>query len=294
MTPPRRALLKLFFNLNHDGDIAKAGVCGQATVVRREIMTFKNIFITGASSGIGRELCFKYAAPGVTLGMLSNSNSGGLEETASSCRAKGAVVVTYLADVSDTAAMRRCIAEYITAAGHADLVIANAGVRHEEAEDYSDTEKSWRLMEVDVLGVMNTISPFVSLMKSRKAGPLAVVSSISAFRGTQNSGIYSASKAAVNIWMESMRLRLIPYSVKVTVLCPGFVKTAMTEGLTFWQPGSLSADRAAEIIQEGIARGKRTCVFPWQSRLIWGTFKLMPGELYDFLITFLKKNPVRK
>lgn len=257
-------------------------------------MIFENIFITGGSSGIGRELCLKYAAPGVTLGILSNSNSGALDETARACRAKGAIAFTYLADVSDTAAMRRCISEYLKAAGHADLVIANAGIRHEEAEDYSDTEKAWRLMEVDVLGVMNTISPFVPLMKARKAGHLAVVSSISAFRGTQNSGIYSASKAAVNIWMESLRLRLIPYSVKVTVLCAGFVKTAMTEELTFWQPGILSAQRAAGIIQNGIARGKRTCVFPWQSRIIWGVFKLMPGELYDFLITFLKKNPIKK
>lgn len=257
-------------------------------------MTFKNIFITGASSGIGRELCLSYAAPAVTIGMVSNEDSGALEDTARACRAKGAVGLTYLTDVSDSAGMRNCIAEYIKAVGHADLVIANAGVRHEEDENYSDTEKSWRVMEVNVLGAINTISPFVPLMKSRRAGQLAVVSSISSFRGTQNSGIYSASKAAINIWMESLRLRLIPYSVKVTVLCAGFVKTAMTAELTFWQPGSLSAGRAADIIRTGIARSKRTCVFPWQSRIIWGVFKLMPGELYDFLITFLKRNPINK
>lgn len=257
-------------------------------------MKFMNVFITGASSGIGKELSLSYAAPGVVLGLLSINHDGCLDEVADSCRRKGAEVFSYVGDVSDPVAMSRCANDYLQRAGHVDLVIANAGIRMEESPDFSDHQIPERVISVNFLGVVHTISPFVPAMRRRGKGHLAAVSSIAAFRGTQNSGVYSASKAAVNIWMESLRLRLIYDGVKVCTLCAGFVDTAMTKGLTFWMPGMLTAKDAARHIREAIARSERVYVFPWQERLIWGTLSLIPGRVYDSIITWLKRNPLKR
>jgi len=126
-------------------------------------------------------------------------------------------------------------------------------------------------------------------MVQRRAGHLATISSISALRATPKSGMYSASKAAVNLWTEALRLRLAPHKIYVTTACSGFVRTAMTAELPFYMPGILSPDQAARIIAKAIQSRRRLIVFPWQSRLIWGAFRLMPGAMYDEIILCAKK-----
>lgn len=251
-------------------------------------MRYQNIFITGASSGIGEALSVLYAEQGVTLGLLSTNTSNTLEIVADRCRAKGALVLTYQADVSARLSMAECASNFLTKAGNIDLIIANAGVAFVEDSNYSETEIPMHNMEVNYFGVINTLLPFIAHMKKNKSGHLVVISSISSLRSTHNSGAYSASKAAINLWSEGLRLRLRPYGIPVTTLCVGFVDTAMTRNNTFWMPGLISADKAAQLISSAITRQKRLVTLPWQSGGLWTIFHLMPGEIYDWIIDWVK------
>lgn len=245
------------------------------------------IWITGASSGIGEALSKRYAAPGTTLSLLAR-NEVELRSVAEYCRSQGAVVYEYLVDVCDVELMRKCANDFLGHIGSVDIVIANAGIRREEDEDCQKWQIPEEIMRVNYMGVINTFSPFIRAMKERYSGQLVVISSIGAFRGTPNSGAYSASKAAVNVWSESLRLRLVPYGVNVTTICMGFVATAMTEGLAFSMPGILTADEAANLIAKSIKSRKRVVTLPWQSRFIWTVFRVLPGVLYDKLILWAK------
>lgn len=204
------------------------------------------------------------------------------------CEQRGAVVHLYVCDVRDSARMRECARDFMSRAAVVDIVIANAGIRLEEDEDIQDTGVARELVETNYLGTVNTLSPFIPAMKAQRSGRLAAVSSIGAIRATPNSGAYSASKAAVNLWTEGLRLRLLPFGVSLTCLCSGFVDTAMTQTLPFWMPGLLSPDEAAHIIARAVERRRRSVIFPWQSRLLWQFFAILPGPLYDTLIMWAK------
>lgn len=245
------------------------------------------VCITGASSGIGAALGEYYAQPGSTLALLARDEVE-LRSVSEKCRAKGAIVHEYLADVTDIEAMRRCASDLLGRVEGIDIVIANAGIRGEEDIDCQDTQIAEEIMRVNYFGVINTFSPFMRPMKARGHGQLAVISSIASFRGTPNSGAYSASKAAVNVWSESLRLRLIPYGVGLTTICMGFVNTAMTAGLPFWMPGILAPEQAATLIAKSIEKKRRVVTLPWQSRFIWTIFRILPGVLYDKLIIWAK------
>ncbi len=250
----------------------------------------KAIFITGASSGIGEALSVRYANEGVVLGLLSTGKSISLETVAQACRDKGAKVYTFAADVSDSVAVAGAAREFLSVAGKIDIVIANAGVAIVENDGEGRLlEVAMGNINVNYYGVINTLSPFIDTMKNQKSGSLAVISSISALRATHNSGPYSASKAAVNLWTEGLRLRLRPFDVCVTTLCVGFVDTAMTKPNKFWMPGLITAEKAAALIARDIDRKSRLTVLPWTSGGLWTLFSFMPGALYDWLIDMAKQ-----
>ena len=245
------------------------------------------VWITGASSGVGAALSEYYAQPGAILGLISRKKKE-LNSVAQLCRSKGAEVYEYVADVTDVDLVRNCSNEFLDHTGHIDIVIANAGIRGEEDQDYLDTLIAEEIMRVNYFGVINTFSPFVKVMKDTGKGRLVAISSIASFCGTPNSGAYSASKAAVNVWTESLRLRLIPYGISVTTIGLSFVNTAMTANLPFWMPGILSPQKAAILIANKIKSKARLPIIPWQSRIIWNGFRILPGFIYDKLILLAK------
>ena len=153
---------------------------------------WRNVLITGASSGLGRALAEACAAPGVVL-HLSGRDAGRLEEAASACRARGAEVLPRVMDVCDADAM----AAWITGAGRLDLVIANAGISAgtltTHPEDLAAFEK---ILRVNVVGLVATFTPFAAAMCARGAGSLVGIASVAGIRGLPGSGGYCASKAA--------------------------------------------------------------------------------------------------
>jgi short-subunit dehydrogenase len=223
--------------------------------------SFRHIVITGASSGIGEALALDYAAPGIALA-LSGRDGGRLTKVAEACRVKGATV---LADTIDTAD-RTAMAHWLTAFDQdhpVDLLIANAGIsisqNNPRLESFSNARKT---ISVNFTGVLNTVEPLVDCLVARRQGQIGLVSSLAGFFGRPYSASYNASKAAVRVWGESIRFPLAKENVGVSVICPGFVTSRMSDSLIGRKPFLLSAARASGIIRHGLARNMPRIAFP--------------------------------
>jgi NAD(P)-dependent dehydrogenase (short-subunit alcohol dehydrogenase family) len=226
---------------------------------------FGSVLLTGASSGIGRALAEACAAPNVTL-HLSGRNAARLEATATACRTRGAMVLTQVVDVRDAAVMARWIAQ----SRPLDLVIANAGIAPGIAPGKAETEPETRaVFAINLDGVLNTVLPAIELLSVQPPGPdglrgrIAVIASIAAFVPSPVSPAYSASKAGVDTWTVASAPAARRRGIALTSICPGFIQSPMTEQFSFRMPGLMSADRAAQIILQGIAAGRVRVAFPW-------------------------------
>jgi hypothetical protein len=250
----------------------------------------KLIYITGASTGIGAALARSYASPGSTLCLLANADLDKLTEVAEQCERLGAKVQKFLADVGDRGRMHAVTNEILENFGLPDIVIANAGIGPVDPDEYITSLAPDRAMSVNYFGTINTFAGFIEPMKKRRSGQLVAISSVSALRSTPNSGIYSASKAAVNMWTEGLRFKLRPFGLYVTTICPGFVKTYMTDKNSFIMPGIIDADRAAKLIKAAVSKRMSRYYFPFMARCIWKTFYYLPDPLYDLIMSFAKRH----
>jgi len=223
---------------------------------------FKHIVITGGSSGIGEALALYYAQSGVVLA-LTGQNGERLEAVAQACRAKGAEVEAKIIDVTDRAAMANWLLA-LDDARAVDLVIANAGISAGmgASKGGEKPDQVRRLFDVNVTGVLNTIDPLLERMTTRGHGSIAIMSSLAGFRGGPFAPAYSATKAAVRSYGEGLRGAVAASGVQVNVICPGFVKSRMTDANDFPMPLIMSSDKAANIIANGIARNKGRVAFP--------------------------------
>lgn len=224
---------------------------------------FGVVIITGASSGLGACLAKAYAGSQVTLGLLGR-NRQRLDETARACETKGATVSTAAIDVTDMPAMASWLREFD--ARHAvDLVVANAGTSGGPAPDNPSegSDAVARQVKVNLLGAVNTIEPLLPGLCSRRRGRVAAVASIAAYRGLPYSPGYCASKAGLRAYAEALRPRLARYNIGMTVVCPGFFDSPMTDRFDGPTPFLLSSEGAAKIVKRGIDRGRRRVAFPW-------------------------------
>lgn len=235
------------------------------------------ILITGASSGIGEALALAYAKAGVTL-ILTGRNIDRLETVADQCRTLGARVDTLCLDVTDRAGMEKHL-DQIFEATPLDLVIANAGIAGSDGEDIGRATR--RILDVNINGVVNTVLPSLDHMRQRGSGQIAIVSSIAGFRGLPSAPAYCASKAAVKAWGEGLRSRYERDGVQVSVICPGFVKSRMTDKNEFRMPFLMTAEKAAGIIRRGLARNKGRIVFPLPMHIAVWLMTVLPSPLID-------------
>lgn len=248
----------------------------------------KRVFITGASSGIGMALAREFSDEDVVLGLISRR----IEQLDNLANDLATDVYVYAADVGDSLAMKSAAEAFIQSVGVPDVVIANAGVSSgtltSEAKDQVVFEQ---IMRTNVLGMVHTYQPFVEAMKIRGSGTLVGISSIAGFRGIPGSGAYSASKAAATAYLESLRVELSSSGVNVLTVCPGYIKTPMTDVNPFYMPFLMDADRAARSIRKAIIKKKRFHVLPWQMSLVGFFLRLMPRYLYDSLMRRAPRKP---
>ena len=239
----------------------------------------KSVVITGASSGIGEALALRYARTSGMLGIVGRDRTR-LERVAERCRAEGRDVRVASIDVRDRTALADWLKEF-DRASPIDLLVANAGVTIGMArgELLEDADAAFQLMEINVLGVMNTVQPVLPLMLARGRGQVAIMSSMSALLPMSDWPAYSASKAAVLSYGLALRDRVHAAGVRVSVLCPGYITTPMLAPIRGWKPLEMSADAAAERIVRGLARDRELIAFPWPLVFISRFGALLPDGL---------------
>jgi short-subunit dehydrogenase len=220
------------------------------------------ILITGASSGIGAALARHYAEPGTTL-ILQGRDRPRLDAIAEACRARGAVVETERLDIRE----REAVAAWLRRADRAhalDLVVVNAAINGGDPGGDVETEAmAFETVEVNLLGALNVTLPCVTLMRARGRGQIALVSSLAAFAPLPDAPAYSGTKAALLAHGLALREKLKPHGVRINVIPPGYVKTAMGGEYQGWRPLEISAEDAARRIARGLAKDRDIVAFPW-------------------------------
>jgi short-subunit dehydrogenase len=243
-------------------------------------MAFANqvAIITGASSGIGWELAKVLARQGCAVGLVARRLDR-LEELAAEIRAAGGKAAVAQANVADRLPTVAAIHSLRSALGPVDLLVANAGIGLPTQLEPLNMDQVDNMIKVNYLGVVYAIEAVLPEMLQRRRGHLAAVSSLAAYKGMPGESAYCSSKAAVNVYMEGLRIQLRQRGIAVTTICPGFIKTAMTEVNLFPMPWLMTADRAAAKIAGALARKKKVFNFPWQTTLLMKLTRWAPDWL---------------
>lgn len=235
--------------------------------------------VTGASSGIGWELGKELARQGCAVGLVARRRDN-LEKLAAEIRAAGGKTAIAAADVADRNQTLTAIHSLRAELGPIDLLVANAGVGAPTRLDPPNISDIEKMFQVNILGVVYALEAVMPEMLARKKGHVAAVSSLAAYKGLPGESAYCASKAALNVYLEGLRIELRGRGVSVTTICPGFVKTPMTEVNDFHMPWLLQPDAAARRIVRALRRKVKVYNFPWQM----GLFMRLVGWLPDWLV----------
>ena len=250
-----------------------------------------NALITGASSGIGEALARACAKRGDRL-FVCGRNAERLDAVATACREMGAEVHVQVVDVTDENATRRWL-QASDAIAPLDRVFANAGVSTGEENETN----SRRTFAVNVGGCVNTVLPAIELFRVRKPadGPIpgrpqiVITASIAGYGPLKACPAYAATKSCVKTWGLSLRGMLAPEGIRVSVVCPGFVRSRITDGNTCPMPFFMEADKAASIILRRADRDVGLIAFPWPMRFGAWWISTLPYRLNEFINLFLPK-----
>jgi short-subunit dehydrogenase len=242
-------------------------------------MSFKDrvAVITGASSGIGWAVAKELARQGAKVGLLARRQDK-LEALAGEIRRehKEASVALASADVAERQQTLEAFQSVRQQLGPIDLMIANAGVGAPTLLNPVNIDQVLRMFQVNTFGVIYSIEAVLPEMLQRGKGHIAAVSSMAAFKGLPGESAYCASKAAVNTYMEGLRIQLRRRNIAVTTICPGFVKTPMTEPFEFKMPFVMDADVAARRIVRALARRRKVYSFPLPTAILMKLTQWLP------------------
>ena len=259
----------------------------------------KRVFITGASSGLGAALAKRYAQQGAVLGLLARRREL-LEQLVQSLpkpvdtRQRHRI---YAVDVTDHAAVAAAAQDFLHAEKGVDIVIANAGISAGTLTEYAeDLAVFERILATNVTATVATFAPFISAMKQQaQSGSqdcrLVGIASVAGIRGLPGAEAYSASKAAVISYCESLRVEFKSSGIKVVTIAPGYIDTPMTQAnpypMPFLMPADVFADKAAAAIEAGASYS----VIPWQMGIVAKILRLLPNLLYDLAFSKAPHKP---
>lgn len=242
-------------------------------------MTPRSVFVTGASSGLGRGLSLHYARAGATVHAVARREAE-LESLAA--EAPEGRLKPVILDVTDAERLVGAIHEAESASGGAlDLVIANAGVGSPSSARKMDWTSVKKTMDVNVGAACVTIAAALPAMVERDRGHVVAMSSLAAFRGMPGNAAYCASKAAIHVFMESVRVDLRRTHVRATTIYPGFVRTPMTAKNKFRMPFLMELPDAVRVMARGIERGKPIVAFPLAMAALVRSLATVPRWVYE-------------
>jgi short-subunit dehydrogenase len=241
--------------------------------------------ITGASSGLGAALALQIAARRHPL-TLAGRDPARLEAIGLQCRSLGSPVEYIRCDVRDAAELSAALTERDTELP-VDVVIANAGLGGAAVMTPAGGEP-WELakhvLDVNAMGVINTVTALQKRFIDRKRGRFVLVSSMAAYEGLAEAPAYAGSKAFVRAYGHGLRRHLAHHGIGVNVVVPGFVETPMSRSLNFKLPFLVDAQQAARVILAGIETDRPEIRFPWQLSLAARLSALLPVPVVDWIL----------
>jgi NADP-dependent 3-hydroxy acid dehydrogenase YdfG len=241
-------------------------------------------FLTGASSGIGRSLARRIAAAGDPIALIARRKEL-LDTLVAEIESAGGRALAIPCDVTDLEAVRSAVRATEEAFGPIGCLVANAGMPESTNVEDFRAEHVARLLDVNVLGVANCIEAVLPGMLARGAGHLVATSSLAAARGLPTSAAYCASKAALTVLMEGLRVDLSRSGVDVTVIAPGFVNVKpKRKKKKKNRPFRMEVEPATALIHRAIRRRKAYYAFPWTLVALVRLGQLLPSGLYDRLL----------
>jgi short-subunit dehydrogenase len=238
-------------------------------------------FITGASSGIGQALAWRYYQAGWSLALAAR-RTGEIQGWAARQGVDPARYGVYAADVADSdsivAAGRQCLATQ----GLPDVVIANAGISvGVDTAVREDLDVIARTFATNNVGLAATFHPFIDAMVARRSGTLVGIGSVAGIRGLPGHGAYCASKAAVISYCESLRGELRSSGLRVVTISPGYIDTPLTRQNRYGMPFLMHPEDFAEQAFRTIAAGRSYRVIPWQMGVVAKVLRMLPNALFD-------------
>jgi NAD(P)-dependent dehydrogenase (short-subunit alcohol dehydrogenase family) len=236
----------------------------------------KVVWVVGASSGIGAATARELVARGATVA-ISARREAELHEVSG-----GHMLVVPL-DVTDAGSVAAGAARVRQEYGRIDVVVLAAGYWQQMDARAWDTAVFDRHLQVNLVGMSNTIAAVLPEMIERGNGVVAGISSVAGYRGLAGAEAYGATKAAQINLLESLRVNVAKSGVRVTTICPGFVRTDLTAGNSFPMPFLIDADEAADSICNGLERDRTEIVFPLPMALLMKAARLVPVGLWSRL-----------
>ena len=245
----------------------------------------KNIWITGASSGIGRALAIKFAEKGWQV-----AASARREDLLNEISNLNKNISSFPLDVTDKEKCKEIFNQIKNKYNDIDICFFSTGTWDPKKERDIDIDQMKNVMEVNFFGTLNCIKTVEQYFKDRNDGHISIVSSIAGYRGLPNSTGYGASKAALNNLAESLYFDFGRHNVRISLISPGFIKTPMTDKNEFKMPFLKTPEFAADKIYNGLINGSSFEIdFPKELTLILKFLKILPDNLYFKIIKKLTK-----
>ncbi|MFI5458451.1 MAG: SDR family NAD(P)-dependent oxidoreductase [Isosphaerales bacterium] len=248
-------------------------------------MTAKpTVLITGAAHGIGHATAVALVRRGTPVGLIDR-DAAALAALTQSLLDEGATVASAAVDVTDRDALLQAVAGITAALGAIEVLVACAGIGTLTLVPDLDTSTLRRTLDVNLVGVAQSIEAVLPGMIARGRGHLVGVASLAGYRGFPWMISYSASKAALIAYLEAIRPGLRRRGVTVTTVCPGFVRTRLSTSVSYRRAVKMiEPEDAARHLVRAVERRQRNCVFPWNMRIGLAILKYMPDSFFDRLM----------
>ncbi len=238
------------------------------------------VWITGASSGIGRALALRLARSGRRV-VASARRADALAALAHEA---GGRLVTLPVDTTDAAACENAVAWIEAEIGPIGLAVLNAGTHiPTPAADFAVTPVR-KLVETNLMGTVNALAPVLAAMRARMRGRVAVVASLAGYRGLPTAAAYGATKAGLINMCEALKPECDAFGVKIQIVCPGFVRTPLTDRNTHPMPMLMEVDDAAAAIAAGLETDRFEIAFPRPFAFVLKSLAMIPRSLYFRLV----------